>query len=83
MKQLLACAALLAAGFVGVVLGTGHARSDPYEPGPGMCQYLGAYHNDWYPCDQPYYPDAGNPPYGSPLPPWQCEGINAHNVGCS
>jgi hypothetical protein len=82
MKRLFAAAGIAAATSA-ALLGAAHAQADPYGPGPGMCQFLGTYHNVWHRCDEPYYPDAGNPPYGSPLPPWQCQGINAHNVGCS
>lgn len=82
MKRRLLAAGMTAAAIGSSPLGGGHAQADPYGPGPGMCQYLGAYHNVWYPCDQPYYPDAGNPPYGSPLPPQDCTGIRSHNVGC-
>ncbi|WP_231973854.1 hypothetical protein, partial [Mycobacterium sp. E1319] len=62
---------------------TAVAAAQPAHADPGTCQYLGTYYDQQHPCDQPIYPNPGNPPYGSQLPPFQCQGINAHNVGCS
>ncbi|OBC11454.1 hypothetical protein A5784_35255 [Mycobacterium sp. 852013-50091_SCH5140682] len=83
MKRLLA--AVFGAAAIGALAAV-PAQADP-GPGPGMCQYLGANYNTYYPCTeyQPWLPygTGDNPPYGSQLPASQCTGINVHNVGCS
>lgn len=79
----IAVALLLAAALSGATVG----HADPYGPGPGMCQYLGANYNVWYPCTQyqPWLPygTGENPPYSSQRPASDCGFPNQHNVGCS